>query len=107
MNLHYIRRDRTEAVRLTMTATEARRLARLARSYGYFAGREDGMLVRRYICPLTALVGAGGRHDVVVHHLAWETPNAKKVDAAFVQHFTDPLSHDDGGRCPHVLDEAP
>lgn len=104
MSLHYDLNRSGVVISVRMTVAEARRLARLARSRGHFVGREHGEPVWRFTCPLTGIVGAGGRHDVLVYHLAWETPSAPKIDAAFVEHFTDPMSHEDGGRCPHVTD---
>lgn len=68
-----------------MAITEAKRLARKARTMGSFAMSST---VREYWCPLGSARDQVS-HRVAVHHMAWDSaPNAAAIDKAFVEHYT-------------------
>lgn len=91
---------------VTMTKAEAKRLARLARSYGHWSSMNARL--DEYVCPMVSVIypGRSGdgvpRHRVGVHHFPWETPRAAQVDAVIIEHLTGEAYSDGSGRCPYV-----
>lgn len=79
-----------------MTVTEAKRLARKARTMGSFAVSST---IREYWCPLGAARDQQS-HRIAVHHMVWDAaPSAAAIDKAFAEHYTARYSED---RCPCV-----
>jgi hypothetical protein len=80
-----------------MTKTRARALARRARTRGHY---RTSTTTIELPCPLGT--GEPGRlaHRVTVwHQVSAVRPTAAQVDAAFIEHYTNPYPED---RCPHV-----
>jgi hypothetical protein len=82
-----------------MTVTEAKRLARVSRSKGYFA---VSATISEYWCPLSLQAGRNS-HRVAVHHFPWDDgPAVVAVDRAFVEHLRVEWPED---RCEYVAQD--
>lgn len=79
-----------------MTKTEARRLARVARSRGHMV--LDTYRIELF-CPLSGQHGRTLHRVTVARNLVWQKFTAPMIEAAFIEHFCSEYEED---RCVYA-----
>ncbi len=77
-----------------MTKTEARRLARRGKSFGYHVVDTYRIEI---VCPLSMAPGVASHRVTITRNLLWEEFTAPLIEAAFIEHYRS--QHEDE-RCP-------